>query len=92
MHTFLVILGGVVLLGLVLVIGGLVGPGGAAGMRRAALAFIPVWLVAAVINLWVGASSAVVSVADEFPFFLLVFAAPALVAAAVWWRLGRSPA
>jgi hypothetical protein len=92
MHSFLVILGGVVLLGLVLVVGGLVGPGGAPGMRRAALAFVPVWLVGAIINLWVGASSATVTIADEFPSFLIVFAVPALVAAAVWWRLRRSPA
>ena len=92
MHSFLVILAGVVLLGLMLVVGGLVGPGGAAGMRRAALFFIPAWLVGALIDLWWVASAPTVTVGEAFPAVLLAFAAPSLVAVAVWWKLRRAPA
>ena len=50
------------------------------GMAAAARWFIPVWLIAAGINLWVGVAKAGYSVAEEAPIFLVVFAAPAAVA------------
>jgi hypothetical protein len=48
--------------------------------------FIPVWLVAALINMWIGVSRARYSVAEELPIFLAIFAIPAVVAAFVWWK------
>jgi hypothetical protein len=59
-------------------------------MASAAKLFIPLWLVAAGINMWVGVSKAGYSVADEAPIFLVVFAVPALVALLILGRLSRN--
>jgi hypothetical protein len=50
--------------------------------------FIALWLVAALVNMWVGVSRAGYSVAEELPIFLVIFALPAAVAAYVWWKFG----
>ncbi|WP_146140138.1 hypothetical protein [Alsobacter soli] len=92
MQILLVILGGVALLGLCLVAGGLFGPGGSFGMRRASLIFVPLWLIAALLYWWISATWGGRTAADEFPFVLIIFAAPALAALGVWWRMGRKPA
>ncbi len=86
MHTIKVIAGGLVLLGLCLLAGRWLG--GPAGLATAARLFIPLWLIGAGINLWVGVSRAGYTVADEAPIFLLVFAVPAAVALLVAWRYG----
>jgi hypothetical protein len=39
----------------------------------------------AAINMWIGVNRAGYSYADEFPIFLLIFAAPAALAAGLWW-------
>ena len=85
MRTVIIILGGLVLLGLFALVGWRFG-GGAQSMVAAAQIFIPVWLVAALINMWIGVSRAGYSVAEEFPIFLAIFAVPAVVAAFVWWK------
>jgi hypothetical protein len=51
--------------------------------------FIPVWLVAAAVNMWIGVTRAGYSVAEEAPIFLIVFAVPAAVALLVAWALTR---
>jgi hypothetical protein len=56
------------------------------GMLFGAKIFIPLWLIAALINMWIGVSRAGYSVAEELPIFLLIFALPAAAAAFVWWR------
>jgi hypothetical protein len=76
MHTIMVIAWGLVLLGLFLLVGRLAG--GLAA--RAALWFLPGWLLVAAINMWIGVSRAGYSVAAEAPIFLVVFAVPAAVA------------
>ena len=83
MHSIMVIGGGLVLLALFVLVGK---QGGIAGAARAALWFIPVWLVAAVANLWMGVSRAGYTVAQELPFLLLVFGVPAAVAVVIWRR------
>jgi hypothetical protein len=85
MHTVLVIGGGLLLLALCLLAGRLVGSSGA--VRMAALAFLPLWLIGAALNMYVGVKRAGYSVADEAPIFLVVFAIPAAVALFVWWRV-----
>lgn len=50
----------------------------------AARVFIPLWLIAAGLNMWIGVSRAGYSVADEATVFVVVFAVPALVAGLVW--------
>lgn len=86
-----VIAGGLVLLGLFLLAGRLLGAGApVAGMATAARWFIPVWLIGAAINMWVGVARAGYSVAEEAPIFAVVFAVPAVVALLVAWGLSRS--
>jgi hypothetical protein len=82
MHTIKVLAVGFVLLGLFVLIGRALGNG-----SRAALYFLPVWLVGAALNLWYGVAKAGYSIADEFPIFLLIFAIPSSVALLIWWKL-----
>jgi hypothetical protein len=90
MHTIKVIAMGIALLGICLLIGRLVGgPGQVASAATAAKIFLPLWLVGAGINMWVGVSKAGYSVADEAPVFAIVFAIPAAIALLVCWRLSR---
>ena len=81
MHTIIVVLGGFVLLGACLLAGRVMKT-----MPIAALIFIPIWLGAAAINMWLGVSRAGYSVAEELPVFLAVFAIPAVVALFIWWK------
>ncbi|MEO0323664.1 MAG: hypothetical protein AAF447_11960, partial [Myxococcota bacterium] len=58
---------------------------GQAGMARAAVAFIPVWLVLAIVNLTVGVVSAGYTVLQELPILVPVFGVPAVAA----WLVAR---
>ena len=85
MHTAIVVGGGFTLLATCLLLGHAFG-GGRPGMVMGAQAFIPLWLIVAGINMWVGVSQAGYSVAEEAPIFLGIFGVPAVVAAALWWK------
>jgi hypothetical protein len=88
-HTLKVIAGGLALLGLLVLAARFVHAGApAAGMAAAARWFIPLWLVAAGINMYIGVARAGYSVA-EAPIFLLVFTVPAAAAVLVAWGLSR---
>jgi hypothetical protein len=65
MHTVIVIAGGFALLGLCVLVGRWVGGPPPGALPSAALVFIPIWLIAAGINMWVGVSRAGYSIADE---------------------------
>lgn len=89
MHVFITILGGLLLLGVFLLFGrqwtvgaSLIGP--------AATAFIPVWLVVAIVNLWVGVTQAGYPLRAELPILLVVFAVPAVLAGVIFWRMSRA--
>jgi hypothetical protein len=90
MHTIMVVVGGFLLLVICLLAGRLMGGAGTAlvtkTMAIAALIFIPIWLGAALVNMWIGVSRAGHSVAEELPIFLVVFAIPAVVAVFIWWK------
>ena len=88
MHMTLVIGGGVALLGLFVLFGWLWGAS-AAGMAMGAKAFVPVWLLVAVINMWVGITHAGYSLREELPILLIVFAVPAAAAILAAWYLAR---
>ena len=88
MHMLLVIVGGLLLLGVFLLFGKLWG--GAAGPALAARCFIPVWLVVALANLWVGVRHAGYSVREELPILLVVFAVPAAATAVLLWLFSRN--
>jgi hypothetical protein len=85
MHTVIVIAAGFGLLGLCALVGRVLG--GTAGTATAALVFLPLWLVGAGINMYVGVRRAGYSVAEEAPVFLVVFAIPAAAALLAWWKL-----
>jgi hypothetical protein len=53
---------------------------GPQGLSRACLVFVPVWLIASLINLTVGVVSAGYTVAQELPILLVVFSLPAVAA------------
>ena len=89
MHVAMVIGAGILLLCVFSLFGWLWGAS-AAGIAMATKAFVPVWLAVACVNMWVGVTHAGFTVRQEAPILVLVFAVPALVAAAVAWQLSRS--
>jgi hypothetical protein len=84
MRTLIIIVAGIVLLGFFAFAGSRFG--GAASMVMAAKIFVLFWLIAALINMWVGVSRAGYSIGEEFPIFLAIFLIPAAVAAFIWWK------
>ena len=86
MHTVKIIAAGFALLAVCLLVGRLVGSS-PAGVASTARIFVPLWLVAAGVNMYVGVARAGYSVAEEAPIFAVVFAIPAAVALLIWWRL-----
>jgi hypothetical protein len=85
MHTVIVVAGGFGLLGLCAVAGRILG--GTYGSATAALVFLPLWFIAAGINMYIGVTRAGYTVAEEAPIFVLVFAIPAAAALITWWKL-----
>lgn len=77
MHTLTMILAGLALLGVFTLLGRRRGPG---CTMAAAWTFVPVWLVIACVNMWVGVSRAGYTFAEELPILLLVFLLPASLA------------
>lgn len=88
MHMAMVIGGGIVLLGVFLLFGRLWGVTGPA-YGAAAMSFLPVWLLVAIANLWVGVAKAGYTLRAELPILAVVFIVPALASALVIWRTAR---
>jgi hypothetical protein len=86
MRTTIIILGGLILLGLSLLVARWIGGAGARTVATVAMIFIPIWLAAALFNMWMGVSRAGYSVTEELPIFLVIFAIPAAVALFAWWK------
>jgi hypothetical protein len=89
MHTIKVVAAGLVLLGAMVLLLPRLGFGGVQPVAFAARLFLPLWLLIALGNLWVGVSRAGYTVMQEVPFFLVVFGVPALAAGLLIWRAGR---
>lgn len=85
MRTAIIIAGGFVLLAIFLFAGRLFGRPGPETLALGAKIFIPIWLAAALVNLWLG-TKAGYTVTEELPIFLVIFALPAAAAVFVWWR------
>jgi hypothetical protein len=90
MHTLKVILGGFLLLGVCLLLGRWIGGAATTVVTTTIKYFLVLWLVATMLNMWVGVSKAGYSIEDEAPVALLVFAVPAIVAIVIWWRFSAS--
>ncbi len=84
MHTLKIILGGFLLLGVCLLLGRWIC--GIAATAATIKVFLALWLVATLLNMWVGVSRAGYSTKDETPIALVIFAVPATAAIIVWWR------
>ncbi len=84
MRTLIIIVAGLASLGVFALVGWK--SGGGPSVVNAARIFIPIWLVAAAVNMWIGVSKAGYSVAEELPVFLVIFLVPAAVAGFLWWR------
>jgi hypothetical protein len=85
MHTIIVLAVGFALLGLCAFAGRVLG--GTAGIATGVLFFLPLWLIGAAVNMYLGVKRGGYSVADEAPIFVLVFMVPAAAALIVWWNL-----
>ena len=88
MRSAIIIVGGVLLFGIFALVARFVG--GTQTIVMATKIFIPVWLVAALANMWIGVARAGYSVAEELPIFVLIFAVPAVAAAFIWWKLSAA--
>ncbi len=88
MHTAMVIAGGLALLAVMILMGHRLGgwPRAATGARF----FLPVWLAAALVNMWFGVSGAGYSVAEELPVLLVVFGIPAVIAIVAAWKCSQT--
>ncbi|MDH6230765.1 hypothetical protein M2281_001337 [Mesorhizobium soli] len=85
MHMLLVITGGLLLCGVFALFGKL-WDGDMTGVVTGLKLFVPVWLVVAFINMWVGVTKAGYTFAQELPILLVVFAVPAVIAAVLAWQ------
>ena len=86
MRSVMIIVGGLLLLGLFVLVSRWLGGGNSPSMVTAARVFLPVWLVLALVNMWIGVSRAGYSVTEELPIFLAIFAIPGIAAAFIWWK------
>jgi len=86
MHTLKVMFGGFLLLAVCLLLGRWIGGAAATVVATTIKCFLLLWLVAMLVNMWVGVSKAGYSIKDEAPIALLVFAVPAIIAIVIWWR------
>ncbi len=86
MHTLKIIVGGFLLLGVCLLLGRWIGGAAATVVATAIKCFLVLWLIATLVNMWVGVSNAGYSIKDEAPMALLVFAVPALISVLIWWK------
>lgn len=84
----LTLAGGVLRLGVFMLFG--LWEATAAAVAPRGKSFIPVWLIVAAANLWVGVNHAGYTGHDELPILGIVFTVPALVAALAIWVFSRS--
>ncbi|GGC60423.1 hypothetical protein [Undibacterium terreum] len=87
MHTVIVLFISFVVLGACHIAARKMTASSAAANRLATIIFLPLWLLGAGINMWMGVSGAGYSVEEELPMFGLVFGLPAAIALFIRWKL-----
>ena len=85
MHTVKVVSTGLGLLAICVMVGRV--SDGEAGMAKAAIAFLPLWLLGSGGNMYFGVKNAGYTVSAELPVAAGVFGVPALIALGLWWKL-----
>lgn len=88
MHTVMAIVAGVLLLAVFALFGRLWGHD-ATGVALAVRWFIPVWVLMALVHLWVGVTRSGYTVVQELPIIAVVIAVPVAVALLLAWQMGR---
>lgn len=89
MHTIKVIGLGFALLGLLLFLAPRLAASAGRPIPFAVKLFLPLWLIGAMINLWIGVTRAGYTVMEEAPIFLVVFGVPAIAALLILWLTSR---
>lgn len=89
MHTIMVISGGILTLIVFIGIARWLGRGNSNAMATAAKIFIPVWLLASAVNMWIGVTYAGYTIAQELPIHIPVFGIPAALAGVAIWYFSR---
>ena len=85
MRTAIIILAGLVIAAVFIFAGRLIGRGPET-MALGAKIFIPLWFIAAAVNMWIGVAKAGYSFMEELPIFLVIFAVPAAAAGFACWK------
>jgi hypothetical protein len=85
MRTAIIILAGLVICAVFVFAGRLIGRGPET-MALGAKIFIPLWFIAAAVNMWLGVAKEGYSFWEELPIFLVIFLVPAAAAGFVWWK------
>jgi hypothetical protein len=85
MHTVKVVSVGFGLLAICVMVGRV--SDGSAGMAKAAIAFLPLWLLGSGVNMYLGVKNAGYTISEELPVAAGVFGGPALIAVGLWWKL-----
>jgi hypothetical protein len=87
MRTVFIILAGLII-GTLLLFGGRLLGRGPETLALGAKIFIPLWFVAAAVNMWIGVAKAGYGFMEELPIFLAIFGIPAAAAGFLWWKYG----
>jgi hypothetical protein len=85
MRTAIIIVAGLIVGALFLFAGRMLGRGPET-LALGAKLFIPLWLIVAAANMWIGVTKAGYSFMEELPIFLVIFGVPAAAAGLAWWR------
>lgn len=86
MRTIIIILAGFILLAVCIGATRLLGSNSATATSTAVKVFVPIWFLAAAINMWIGVTRAGYSLTEELPIFLLIFLLPSGVALFILWK------
>jgi hypothetical protein len=86
MHTIMVLSAGLAMLAIFIVLA----RSARVSVGAGAMAFIPIWFIAAAVNMWIGVTRAGYTAAEEFPIFLVIFGVPTVIAMTVWWKNAKA--
>ncbi|MES2102977.1 MAG: hypothetical protein V4634_03100 [Pseudomonadota bacterium] len=86
MHTAIVLFISLLLLGACHIIARKLTATSAEATRLATFIFLPLWLIVAAINMWIGVSGAGYSIREELPMLALVFGLPVALALFIRWK------
>ena len=92
MRTGLFLIAGFLLLAASLLLGKLFSATYPSASVAAIIAFVALWFVIAVANMWIGVAKAGYSFAEELPIFVLIFVLPAALGISLNWGVVIIPA